>query len=119
MIETLILSLPSTSIITQDDLTYQHLKRPLSFPEDTHGVSCWAFKPPLTIYSLDLVEKHEFADSKVQITHHHNTILEEKWKYFVMTKSDGRRIYCTSYVFYVHTLQLRKKDLSNTNQTHI
>jgi hypothetical protein len=77
------------------------LKRPLSFPEDTQGVSNWAFVTPLTIYSVDLAEKHEFADGKVHVTGVHNVCLEEKWKYFVMTKEDGRRTYCTSYVFYV------------------
>jgi hypothetical protein len=58
MIDSLLLSLPSTFPIISVDVTYHHLKRPISFPKDTHGVACWAFKLPLAIYSLDLTEKH-------------------------------------------------------------
>jgi hypothetical protein len=56
---------------------------------------------PIAIYSLDLAEKHLFMDGKVQVIPVQNASLEEKWRYFVMTRSDGRRVYCTSYIYYV------------------
>jgi hypothetical protein len=55
-------------------------------------------------------------EGKVQVSAIKHVTLDEKWKYFVMTKSDGRRVYCTSYIYYVLQSAFRKKGHSNTNK---
>jgi hypothetical protein len=55
---------------------------------------------PRTIYSVDLKVRHTFTNGQVEIEKTANVALEERWKYFVITKSDGVRYYCTAQVYY-------------------
>jgi hypothetical protein len=75
--------------------------KPLDFANDSHGFSNWIMRFPLTIYSSDLHSKHVFELDSVKSCRNYVNVVEEGWKYFVITKSDGSRLYCTSQVFYV------------------
>lgn len=43
----------------------------------------------------------------VVITSNTTLPIDEKWRYFVVTQQDGRRLYCTSQVYYVKQATLR------------
>jgi hypothetical protein len=55
---------------------------------------------PRFIYSTDLTHRHVFTEGNVHIESISHPQLEDKWKYFVITRSDGRRYYCTAQVYY-------------------
>lgn len=55
---------------------------------------------PRTIYSVDLKARHTFNENQVEVEKVANPSLEERWKYFVITKGDGVRYYCTAQVYY-------------------
>jgi hypothetical protein len=65
------------------------------------GLTNWILRFPLTIYSLDAQEKHIFSHDSVVIAANAALPLDEKWRYFVVTQQDGRRLYCTAQVYYV------------------
>ena len=55
---------------------------------------------PRVIFSSDLRAKHTFSQGEVEVSKVSNPSLEERWKYFVITRADGRRLYCTGQVYY-------------------
>jgi hypothetical protein len=64
-------------------------------------MSNWVMRFPLIIYSLDFSKKHIFTEGNVSILHNTQKPDEDRWKYFVLTKNDGSRVYCTSQLLYV------------------
>ena len=75
-------------------------------------MSNWILRFPLTIYSSDLHTKHTFESNSVKSCSNYVNAMEEGWKYFVITKNDGTRLYCTSQVFYVILSKYSKKEHS-------
>ena len=55
---------------------------------------------PRKIYSNDLKICHYFTEGSVEMKVSAKPALVERWKYFVITRSDGRRLYCTAQVYY-------------------
>jgi len=76
------------------------MKEHINFVEDFAGVSNWVMRTPRVIYTTDLRYKHTFTPEKVTIESVNQPSLEERWKYFVITKGDGKRFYCTSQIYY-------------------
>jgi hypothetical protein len=87
-----------------DGISYEDLKKPLLFNNDTLGLTNWILRFPLTIYTLDIQEKHTFNPDSVVITNNSTLPIDEKWRYFVVTQQDGKRLYCTSQVYYVFSI---------------
>lgn len=67
-------------------------------------------KHPLAIYSADLKYKHVFKHNEVKVEPLTMPSLEEKWRYFVITKKDGGKYYyCTSQIIYVLMSIMKEK----------
>lgn len=77
-------------------------------------------KYPLTIYSADLKFRHVFKLNEVKVEPLSSSVnLEEKWRYFVMTKKDGGKHYCTSQIIYVPILvNAGKRIIENVSKQH-
>lgn len=84
-----------------DGISYEDLKKPLQFTNDVLGLTNWILRFPLTIYTIDILEKHTFNPDSVVITTNSTLPIDEKWRYFVVTQQDGTRLYCTAQVYYV------------------
>jgi hypothetical protein len=56
---------------------------------------------PLAIWSHDHAEKHVFHQDSITISVSNGPPADEKWRYFVTTREDGTRVYCTSLIYYV------------------
>ena len=101
MLEHLFLSVPGTKPSITAEATYESLQRPLTFPEDIYGVANWVMKFPLVLYSANLTESHTFNHGSVKVERVNGVSLELKWKFFIITKNNGKRLYCTSQIFFV------------------
>jgi hypothetical protein len=55
---------------------------------------------PRAIYATDLKSRHIFTPEGVHVERINQPNLEERWKYFVITKGDGKRFYCTAQTYY-------------------
>ena len=55
---------------------------------------------PRVVYGSDLRSRHTFTTKGVSVDRINSANLEERWKYFVITKGDGKRYYCTAQVYY-------------------
>lgn len=51
-----------------DGISYEDLKKPLQFNNDVLGLTNWILRFPLTIYTIDIQEKHTFNPDSVIIT---------------------------------------------------
>lgn len=91
---------PTYALIDPAGTTYEQLGGQLNFVEDFAGVSNWVMRPPRTIYSSDMRTKHTFTSEGAQVERINESHLEERWKYFVITKGDAKRFYCTAQVYY-------------------
>lgn len=93
---------------------------PLNFIEDFAGVSNWVMRPPRIIYSSDLRLRHTFTPESIQVEHVNQPNLEERWKYFVITKGDGKRFYCTAQIYYERgPLKVRESNFYNSTAREV
>jgi hypothetical protein len=63
-----IYTIHSKSFLKIDGISYEDLKKPLQFTNDTLGLTNWILRFPLTIFTIDIQEKHTFSPDSVAIT---------------------------------------------------